>query len=128
MSKRFSATELWDEDWFLDMPNEYKLFWFYMLSTCDHAGFYKVNLKRFMAINNVKISAEKALALFNFGKCRIRPLKEGFWFVEDFIVFQYGHKLNKKNRLHLSVVDLLNKFKIKTSSIRGLEEVSEGST
>ena len=26
MAKRFSATEIWDEDWFLDMPNEYKLF------------------------------------------------------------------------------------------------------
>jgi len=35
---RFSlATEGGDEDWLLDMPDNYKLFWFYACK-CDHAG------------------------------------------------------------------------------------------
>ena len=43
MAKRFTSTEIWNEDWFLDMPAEYKLFWYYMLCECDHAGLFKVN-------------------------------------------------------------------------------------
>lgn len=127
MAKRFSATELWEEDWFLDMPIEYKLFWFYMLSTCDHAGFYKVNLKIFSATNNVTIKADKAIELFNNSKKRIRVIKDGFWFIEDFISFQYGHRLNIKNKLHQSVLNLLDKFKIPLTSIKGVERVSDTS-
>lgn len=127
MAKRFSATELWKEDWFLDMPNEYKLYWFYMLATCDHAGFFRVNTKSFCAINKVRIDTKKALKMFNLNKCRIRPVKEGFWFIEDFIHFQYGSNLNHKNNLHKSVIELLIKFNINILSVRGVKEVSNGS-
>lgn len=128
MPKRFSATELWKEDWFLDMPSEYKLFWFYMLSTCDHAGFYRVNLKTFCAINECKILPKKALEFFNIGKSRVREVREGFWFIEDFINFQYGSTLNEKNRLHSSIIDLLTKHKINPLEVRGVLEVLNGST
>lgn len=123
MAKRFSATELWEEDWFLDMPPSYKLFWFYMLSTCNHAGFYRVNLKRFCTTNEVRITVKKAIELFNKGKKRVRVVREDLWFVEDFICFQYGDHLNLKNKMHLSIYDLLNKFNIKAESVRGLREV-----
>lgn len=127
MAKRFSATELWDEDWFLDMPNEYKLFWFYMLSTCDHAGFFKVNLKIFCALNKIEISPSVAIKKFNSGKKRVRLIKDDFWFIEDFIYFQYGHKLNKNNNLHRSVFELLEKYKQDVGTVRGVTEVSERS-
>lgn len=127
MAKRFSATELWEEDWYLDMPNEYKLFWFYMLSTCNHAGFYRVNLKRFCTMNDVKISAKKAVDLFNSGKDRVRVIRDDLWFIEDFITFQYGHQLNHKNKLHKSILEILNRFNINISSIRGVREVLNGS-
>lgn len=126
MAKRFSETGIWGEDWFLDMPNEYKLFWFYMLSTCDHAGFYRVNLKTFSAINDVRINASKALEFFNHGKNRVRIIKDGFWFIEDFINFQYGSKLNRNNNTHNSILNLLNKFNINVLTIRGVSEVSAG--
>lgn len=127
MAKRFSATELWEEDWFLDMPTEYKLFWFYMLSACNHAGFYRLNLRRFCSTNEVKIDPKKAIELFNKGKKRVTELKDDLWYVEDFIVFQYGDKLNMKNRVHKSIVEYLNKFNIKAKDVRGLIEVKEGS-
>ncbi len=126
MPKRFSATELWKEDWFLEMPSEYKLFWFYMLSTCDHSGFYRVNLKTFCAINNCRILPKKALDFFNVGKDRVREVRDGFWFIEDFINFQYGSTLNKKNRLHLSIIDLLTKHNINPLDVRGVREVLGG--
>lgn len=128
MAKRFSATEIWEEDWFLEMPMEYKLFWFYMLSTCDHAGFFKVNVKSFCAMHSVKIDPRKAFDFFNMGKDRIRIVRDGFWFIEDFIQFQYGKHLNMKNNTHKSIIKLLNLFNISILSVRGVSEVWVGAS
>ena len=83
MAKRFSETEIWNEDWFLDMPNEYKLFWFYMLAKCDHAGLFKVNLRSFRGLIEGKLTSSEVLKHFNNGKERIRILSENLWFIED---------------------------------------------
>jgi len=125
MAKRFSATEIWEEDWFLDMPNEYKLFWYYMLSTCDHAGLFKVNLRSFCNLLNVKISEQIALDFFNDGKCRVRVITPSLWFIEDFFVFQYGHILNFNNKMHDSISKIYSKHNINILEVRGLKEVKE---
>lgn len=126
MAKRFSDTEIWSEDWFLDMPNDYKLFWFYMLANCDHAGLFKVNLRSFRGLLEVNLTSNEALKFFNSGKDRIRVLKENLWFVEDFIVFQYGTTLNLNNRLHESIAKALEKNGVKLTSIRGLLDLKHG--
>lgn len=125
MSKRFSATEIWDEDWFLDMPNEYKLLWYFMLANCDFAGIYRVNLRTFRGLVEVSVTSERALVYFNAGKQRIRVLKENLWLIEDFFVFQYGPTFNINNKLHESIQLLYNKHSIDLRSIRGLREVKQ---
>ena len=127
MSKRFTATELWEEDWFLDMPNEYKLFWGYMLSTCDHAGVFKVNLRSFCNLLSVSVSGNKALEYFNSGKNRIRVVSSSIWFIEDFFVFQYGTIFNPNNKLHESIDKIYKRYNINTLELRGLLEVKEKS-
>lgn len=126
MAKRFTSTELWNEDWFCVMPLDYKLFWYYMLSKCDHAGIYKVNIKLFNNINRVEINSKTVIELFNEGKQRIRILNEQNWFIEDFFYYQYGSSLNIKNRVHKSVYDIYKKYDINLSSIRGLIEDTQG--
>lgn len=123
MAKRFTSTKVWDEDWFLEMPNEYKLFWYYMLSACDHAGLFKVNLRSFCGLNEVKISADKALSYFNVGKQRIRKVSNSIWYIEDFFVFQYGSTFNVNNPLHRGIKTLYDKIDLKLTSIRGLKVV-----
>jgi hypothetical protein len=125
MAKRFSATEIWEEDWFLDMPNEYKLFWYYMLSTCDHAGLFKVNVGSFCKLLSVKIDPEKYLELINTGKLRVRPITGSLWLIEDFFVFQYGHVFNHNNKVHQSIANLYKKYNINILEVRGLSEVKE---
>lgn len=127
MAKRFSDTKIWDEDWFLDMPIEYKLFWFYMLSACDHAGFFKVNLRSFKALNGVNLTSKEALFFFNSGKDRIKEINVSIWYIEDFFVYQYGPTFNKKNRVHSSIEREFIKNNVELTSIRGLKEVKEGS-
>lgn len=125
MAKRFTATEIWSEDWFLDMPNEYKLFWYYMLSNCNHAGLFKVNLRSFCGQLEVKVGSKEALNLFNAGKQRIREVTPSIWLIEDFFVYQYGAALNTNNRVHASIVKEYDKHGIKLTSIRGLIDLKD---
>lgn len=122
MAKRFTDTAIWGEDWFLDMPNEYKLFWYYMLSNCDHSGVYKVNLRSFCSLNEVKLSSSKVLEHFNAGKQRIRVLQDNVWLIEDFFVYQYGETFNANNRVHESIKKVYQKYNIELTSIRGLKD------
>ena len=126
MAKRFTATEIWNEDWFLDMPMEYKLFWYYMLSTCNHAGFYKVNLRSFCGLNGVNLTSTKVLEYFNAGKQRIRVINTSLWLIDDFFVYQYGSTLNPNNRVHASIVKEYLKHGIELTSIRGLKDLKDG--
>jgi hypothetical protein len=126
MAKRFTATEIWGEDWFIGMPNSYKLFWFFMLSKCDHAGIYRVNTKVFCSLAGVKINSSEALRLYNLDKNRIRIVTEKLWLVEDFFVYQYGTTFNDSNKVHESIKNIYNQHNIELRSIRGLKDLKEG--
>lgn len=126
MAKRFTSTEIWDEDWFIEMPIEYQLFWFYMKDKCDHAGFFKVNVTKFNKMHNANIDSELAYEMFNKGKKRLRKINEGMWFIEDFFVFQNGSTINMNNNAHRSVKQLLEYRGVSLGSLRGLKEVKEG--
>jgi hypothetical protein len=122
MAKRFTSTDIWNEDWFLDMPTEYKLFWFYVMASCNHAGLFKVNLRSFCGLNGVKVTSLKAIEYFNNGKKRIRIIKDDLWLIEDFFSYQYGHVFNINNRVHESIDSELKRNKIKLDSIRGITD------
>lgn len=126
MAKRFTETNIWTEDWFMGLPNEYKLFWFYLKDQCNHAGIWSPNLKLFQAIIGVNIDLNIALNYFNKDKNRIRILESGHWFIEDFFSFQYGNVLNLGNRVHQSIHFLLLKENINLTSIRGLIDLKDG--
>lgn len=125
MAKRFTETDIWEEDWFIEMPVEYKLFYFYLKDQCNYAGIWRPNIRIFEAINEVKIDLKKAIEFFNTEKQRIQILNSGHWLIVDFFVFQYGSTFNKCNRVHESIENIYNKEDIKLTSIRGLKEVKD---
>ena len=128
MSKRFHDTDIWDEDWYLDMPLEYRSFWGYVCDKCDHAGIWRPNVRRFNADIDNKVDLDTSLTFFNTDKERIVPLESGHWMIADFVPFQYGKHLNLNNRVHLSVFNRLKDLEVNLGSIRGLNEVKEGSS
>jgi hypothetical protein len=128
MSKRFHDTDIWDEDWYLDMPLEYRSFWGYVCDKCDHAGIWRPNVRRFNADIENKIDLDTALQYFNTDKERIVPLESGHWMIAEFVPFQYGKNLNLNNRVHLSVFNRLKDLEVNLGSIRGLNEVKMGSS
>jgi len=126
MAKRFTCTELCKEDWFIEMPVEYQYFFVYVKDNCDHAGIWKPNKAYFKAITGFEIDIEKAFELFNTDKVRFEKVNCTRWLYKDFFVFQYGSKMNLKNRVHKSIYDIYEKIGVKLTSIRGLVEDTDG--
>ena len=126
MSKRFTDTEIWDDDWFYELSPEYKLFWFYIKDNCNYAGIWKPKVRSFQALSDVEINLDNALKYFNFNKQRVRLLKNGYWFLEDFFYFQYvktSKSINLNSRVHKSIFDIYRKMDIPISSVKGLDFV-----
>ena len=44
MPRRFTMTEKWHDEWFLQLTPHQKLLWNYLCDNCDIAGFWEKNL------------------------------------------------------------------------------------
>ena len=117
MAKRFTDTDKWKKPFIRGLEATYKLFWFYILDDCNHAGIWEVDMEVASIRIGEKLDAKKAL---NFFGDRVKKITESKWFLPDFIFFQYG-ELSPKNRLHLSVIQILEK-----NNIKGLLSPLEG--
>jgi hypothetical protein len=120
MPKRFTDTDKWKKPFIRGLPTPYKLLWFYILDDCNHAGIWEVDIE-VAQIRTGEVFTEK-LALEIFGD-RVQKIADSKWFFPDFISFQYG-ELNEKNRVHFSIIHILNKYKIKglTSPLQGVKD------
>jgi hypothetical protein len=117
MSKRFTDTEKWKKPFIKNLKGAYKLLWLYIIDDCDHAGVWQVD----MDIAQIRIGEklDKTTAEKLFGE-KIEVFDNGEkWFIPSFIDFQYG-KLNTKNRVHNSVIDILESYQNK-GLVRGLQ-------
>ena len=106
MAKRYITTDLFAEDWFLELTHESKLFWIYAFLNCDHAGFLKANIRPFNALNGTLIVLDATLTEINAEKERIMRVSERLLYLTGFVEFQYGNLLNPSNRVHKSVIDI----------------------
>ena len=98
-----------------------KLFWIYLLTDCDHAGIWDVDVER--ASFQLKVELNEAEILETFNR-KIVPFKTDKWFVPKFIVYQYG-ELNENNRVHNSVINILNKYGLYKGRVSPLQGVKD---
>lgn len=101
MSKRFTATEKWEDPFFHGLDNNGKLAWLFLLDKCDNAGIWNVNYP----LMEFFIGCRAEIGWF---KGRVIEISDDKWFIPKFVTFQYGD-LNKENRAHLSVIRKLEK-------------------
>src|SRR3990167_3775253 len=123
MPKRFTDTELWEEDWFISLQKDHRVFWIFVKDNCDHAGIWKQNLTAFNRLFGYKVDFNQFLKAVNLDKQRVMKLKNGRYLLTGFIPFQYGVSLNLLNRFHLSVYNLLLENEVDLRSIRPQIEV-----
>lgn len=92
MAKRFVDTGRFFDPWYRSLSPTFKVFWEFVISSCDIAGAWKKDfaLAGFaIGATPETISPERTLEVLNAGKIRIVEFGD-YWFVVDFIGFQYG--------------------------------------
>jgi hypothetical protein len=98
--KRFLDTDWYNQDWLISLDPINRDFWFYMLSTCDCSGVWTPSTRRYELLSGeIRIDLNYFLKKVNSDKKRIVKLKNGNYFIKNFIPFQYC-----KNALRLDTV------------------------
>ena len=105
--KRFVDCDIWGKKWFRELPPKTKLFYFYMITKCDHAGMYDVDLELAAFQIGMPISSADINKILK----HIKMVKEDKWHIKGFVDFQYG-ELKDTNNAHISVIKILNKYGI----------------
>lgn len=105
MPKRLTNTDKWKDPFLRALEAPYKLLYFYILDDCDHAGIWTPDFE--VAAIRIGAPINEKHARENLAP-RVVFLKNGRWFLPEFVSDQYG-ELSEKNRLHVSVLQLLKK-------------------
>lgn len=112
MAKRFTDTEKWNDEWFMELDPALKCFWIYLCDKCDHAGIWKVNFRLASVSIGAMIDKQSALKAFDG---RVWELSLEKWFVQKFILFQYPTGLTEGNKAHVGVLKSLKYNNIDSS-------------
>ena len=116
MAKRFTDSAKWDDPWFAELPSKYKLFYLYLLDECDHAGVWKVNIRKAQFMIGESLEQSEVLRHMSG---RVHKIDESYWLVVKFIKFQYGTLRN--DRMSQSALAILEKHGL-TSFINDIKE------
>ncbi len=126
MAKRFTDTDKWKDDWFLDLPLKMKLAWIYLCDQCDGAGVWRVGLKPMSYNIGEPISIAEIVSAFEH---RVVILSNSKLWVPQFLTFQYK-TLKPANKAHLgimrqvvSLVEGLPLNEANTALIHGFREI-----
>ena len=126
MAKRYFDTDIWKKRWFRSLSPKYKSSWRYLISQCDHAGFFEPDIDIMSIFVGEKLDEKDLMETFS---SRIEYLDNGKWFIPKFIQFQYkvSHpdELNLSNRVHKSVYERIEKY---SYLFRPIDEASKGHT
>lgn len=126
MAKRLFDTEIWQKEWFGELPIKLKALVFYIFGNCDCAGVFEANYRNLKFYIGDKICEKDILNIKQIVK-----LPNGKFFLTDFIKFQYGvsiEELNPKFSVHKGVIKILEKNGIlgKGGECLNFETVTEG--
>ena len=99
MPKRFTDTEKWKDEWYLNLSNDYKIVWQYILDTCSPAGILKKNFKLLNFCCGVTLTEKE---FFDKFEGRVIDCEE-FYFIPKFLKFQYPKGVNSDKPAIISV-------------------------
>jgi uncharacterized phage protein (TIGR02220 family) len=84
--KRFTDTDIWQKEWFMNLTATEKAAWYYLCSVCDNVGVWTPNLK----LANFQIGADVGWEkLLESSNGNIKKLGNGKWWLVDFCTFQH---------------------------------------
>jgi len=105
MAKRFTDTEMWDKEWYMNLSLTEKLLTRLVRDKCDVAGIYTPNMALLSTYLGVKVTIDDILNID--GGNQFIKLQNGKIYCAGFIEFQYGNNLNPKSKVHAKVLTIL---------------------
>lgn len=122
MAKRFIDTRMFEDEWFSDLSKDGKMFFIYYITTCDHAGMFKLNKKLCRFQTDIE-STERVIE--EFGNCLVR-VKEDLYFMPKYILFQYPNFPKSTVVQQVSAVKLLKSYpRVWEEFVKGYLTVNE---
>ena len=112
MSKRFTETTIWKEQWYRELTCKYKEFWRYLYENCDNAGIWSKDISLASFYIGEQLDEQEFLRLINKDKKRIKVLNcNTKWLIIDYVPFQIGN-LNgdKLTNLQKNSLFLIKKY------------------
>lgn len=109
MSKRFVDIAIWKKGWFRKLPPEEKAAWKFICDDCDGVGVWEADFDIAEAFIGATVNWDHLLSSCNGN---IEVMKNGKWWLCDFVDFQYG-ELNENCRPHRHYLALLEKHGLK---------------
>lgn len=122
MSKRFIDTEMFDDEWFMDLSPEAKLLYIYLFTKCDHAGIINVNWKLTEFQTGIKDLRNSKETLTKELGNRLVSMENNNYFLPKFIWFQYPGFPNSRVRQQASAIELLKRFDLFDNSTQSLNK------
>jgi len=105
MSKRFTDTELYDQDWFLELPPRLKCAWEYLCKRCDTIGIWRIGVRKMSNDIGEAVLLEELTKHF-----KAIVIDEDRLFLPGFVPFQYGDplgRLSPTNKYHRNIAEKL---------------------
>lgn len=107
MSKRFSETDKWKDEWFSQLLPLEKLIYLFILDNCDNAGFFSINQR----INSFLLGItenEYLGAIKGLNRVLIESKDGSKYWVKKFLFHQKNLPLNHENNSHKQIISLIN--------------------
>ena len=89
MAKRLTDTEKWKDDWYINLDNDSKVVWQWLLDNCNHAGICKRSITMLNLMCRVNYTEDQMLKKM---ENRVLLVKN-IWFIPKFLKFQYNLSL-----------------------------------
>jgi hypothetical protein len=101
VAHRFTNTNKWDDDWYLELPLKFKVAWSYLCDTCDGGtGFKKISFLKLSRDVGESITREEFD--HHFGD-RVHWVNEETIWIHGYIKEQF-RKLAVKNKAHVNMI------------------------
>lgn len=110
MAKRFTDTELWDKEWFMQLPCRLKCLVKFVRDKADLSGVWSPNWIIANTYIGEKVTENDLLSVDNGNQ--FKKISNNKIFCIGFVDFQYGSELSEKSPVHRKIISLLTQHGI----------------
>ncbi len=107
MAKRLIDTELFNDEWFMDLSPNAKLLFIYIITNCNHAGIFKFNWKLVEFQTGIEGLSKGYITLMEGFGDRLQILKNDYYWMPKFIEHQYPGFPNSKVKAQSGAIRIL---------------------